>query len=368
MDFDLGNKEITIRQRLHQALDPLVDELVEESQGALAGAFSKIASTGYIETVLDRQDKTAASMTVREELAFISPSLYLSIEMGNVLLITLLNHYASQDDHNQLVSDLAQGTLIASMALVEGHGNVEDNPITTSFATTDHHTSLSGTKHMVINASVAHLVAVVGTMNDSLAVALIPRDAEGFACGARTRTLGLTSVLFHDIHLHQVKVNADMVLGPFDPSPFLQQVRMWEDEILVGASLGIMRRAYEAARMHAKSHNCGGKPLVAYQEVGFKLAEMLTLVHTAQLLAYRATWMTLCGDREAGTLLHCAKTFCAEAAESVASGAVQVLGGNGYVSGNAAEQAYRDAKFIQLAGTSTERSRMKIGDNLLKSI
>ena len=97
------------------------------------------------------------------------------------------------------------------------------------------------------------------------------------------------------------------------------------------------------------------------------MAEMLTLLHTAQLLAYRAAWMVETGDREAGVLVHCAKVFSSESAEEVASSALQILGGKGYVQGNPAEEGYRNAKYLRIAGTSSEISRMKIGDEVLKN-
>jgi len=142
-------------------------------------------------------------------------------------------------------------------------------------------------------------------------------------------------------------------------------VRSWEDQALTAAGLGQIKRSFDAALNYAKSHKSGGKPIIAYQEVGFKLAEMLTLFQTAQLLAYRAGWMEETGEREAPTLAYCAKVFCTESAEKVASHALQILGGQGYISGNAAEEGYRDAKYLQIAGTSSEISRMKIADKVL---
>jgi len=117
---------------------------------------------------------------------------------------------------------------------------------------------------------------------------------------------------------------------------------------------------------YAKNHKSGNKPIIAYQEVGFKLAEMLTLLQTAQLLAYRAAWMAETVNRETSSLAHCAKVFCAESAEEVASQALQILGGHGYIGRNPVEEGYRNAKYLQIAGTSTEISRMKIADGVLK--
>ena len=74
------------------------------------------------------------------------------------------------------------------------------------------------------------------------------------------------------------------------------------------------------------------------------------------------------GDREAGVLAHCAKVFATESAEEIASQALQILGGHGYLLGNLAEEGYRDAKYLQIAGTSSEISRMKIGDATLSAV
>jgi len=68
---------------------------------------------------------------------------------------------------------------------------------------------------------------------------------------------------------------------------------------------------------------------------------------------------------EADTVLRAAKVFVTEAAETVASAALQLTAGAGFLSGNPAEQAYRDAKLPGVAGTSLERCRLSIADDVL---
>ncbi|RLB41032.1 MAG: hypothetical protein DRH12_09195 [Deltaproteobacteria bacterium] len=376
MDFDLGKEEIQIRQRLHELIDPNLDEWLsglgsadlDHRRRTLLSAFEAVASSGYTEFVFEGKGRGAAVMAVREELAFISPSLYLSVEGGNGLLVQLLGTLRTDMQENRVLPSLMSCKAVGSVALVEDHGNIEDNPFGASIEEQGNSLCLSAEKNMVVNAGVADWIAVAATYEGRLAFALISPDPENLEICNPIAALGLEPSPFYQLCLNKFPVSLGELIGPFETSEPLSRVRMWEDQVLVGASLGIMRRAYEAARDHSKAHRCGGKPLVAYQEVGFKLAEMLTLIHTAQLLAYRAAWIIETGDREAEILVHSAKVFCAESAESVASGAIQILGQMGYSSRNPAEQAYRDAKFIQLGGTSTERSRIKIGDKLLEAI
>ncbi len=70
-------------------------------------------------------------------------------------------------------------------------------------------------------------------------------------------------------------------------------------------------------------------------------------------------------EKSDDSLTNCAKVFVTEAAESVASNALQILSGAGYASGGKAEEGFRCAKYGQIAGTSTEIARVKIGDNAL---
>jgi alkylation response protein AidB-like acyl-CoA dehydrogenase len=126
-----------------------------------------------------------------------------------------------------------------------------------------------------------------------------------------------------------------------------------------------MKAAFEEAKAHAKTHRSGGKPIIAYQEVGFKLSEMLTQLQTAELLAYRTAWSAENGAEDVESLLLCAKVFCAEAAENVTGAALQILSGKGYFGQSVSERAYRCAKYTQIAGTSTEIARVRIGDEAL---
>jgi alkylation response protein AidB-like acyl-CoA dehydrogenase len=154
-------------------------------------------------------------------------------------------------------------------------------------------------------------------------------------------------------------------LGPFADTSALKWLRSIEDRILVIASVGLMQATVTQAKHHAGSHVREGKPILAHQEIRFKLADMLTLFQTAQLLAYRAGWMSANADPEAATLGRVAKVFAAEASEQVAAMGMQIMAGKGYLRGNMIERAYRDAKYAALAGTTSERARMSIADDLL---
>jgi alkylation response protein AidB-like acyl-CoA dehydrogenase len=127
-----------------------------------------------------------------------------------------------------------------------------------------------------------------------------------------------------------------------------------------------MQRSYNEALAFAKTHSSAGKPIIAHQEVGFKLAEMLTLLQTAQLLAYRAAWMDETDQREAEIVARCAKVFSSEASEKIAAEALQILGARGFFQECASAEDFKVSKYLQVSGTSSERSRVRIGDGVLR--
>jgi alkylation response protein AidB-like acyl-CoA dehydrogenase len=316
---------------------------------------------------LEKGKDSVSLLAAQETLATISPSLFLSVEVTARLFGRLLASFGSPEQRNKILPHIKEGHLIGAVALSETGMSIGNAPLNTTALSMDGGFRVHGAKGHVVNAPIADWIAVAGNWEEDIVLFLIKKDADGLSMGQRLSTLGYNGTTISPISLENCFVQSTAVIGPLKEENLPKTLRMWEDQILTAASLGLMHRSFDTARAYAKDHESGGKPIIAYQEVGFKLAEMLTLLHTAQLLAYRAAWMVETGHREAAVLVHCAKVFCSESAEEVASNALQILGGKGYVQGNPAEEGYRNAKYLRIAGTSSEISRMKIGDEVLSN-
>jgi len=325
-----------------------------------------LAQVGYITCGLDEGKDTTGLVTAQESLATISPSLFLSVEVHARIFGRLIAVYGTTDQKSQFLDDLEEGRFIGAVALSEGGMNIENEPLQTVGKRVGENFYVNGDKNHVVNAPIADWIAIAGRVEEHMVFFVIKKDSEGLSTGKRLATMGYNGCAISAVSLENCSVNVPYVIGPFEGEESLMTLRMWEDKILTAGSLGLMHRCYTNALSYAKTHKSGNKPIIAYQEVGFKLAEMLTLLQTAQLLAYRAAWMAETNNRDANVVARCAKVFCTESAEEVASQALQILGGYGYVDGNPAEEGYRNAKYLQIAGTSTEISRMKIADGVLQ--
>ncbi len=330
-------------------------------------ALPILGKTPYLKLGLDTPKDFGGTslMGAMETLAALSPSLYLSVEMSTRLFGGIVAAWGSNAQKVRWLAPLMKGRILGAVALSEDSLNVDNDPLKTTGIQDGDFLNITGDKTYVVNGPVADRIAVAGLMNGQIALFIIEQGTCGLEAGKPFSTLGYEGTAISRISLKSCRISMDQVIGPFADRSVLDTLRLWENQIILGASLGLMKSAFESARDYAKTHRSGGRPIIAYQEVAFKLSEMLTLLQTSQLFAYRTAWTLETNPKEAESLMWCAKVFCTEAAEKVSGYSLQILAGSGFISGNPSEIAYRCAKYGQIAGTSTEISRVKIGDAAL---
>ena len=376
MNFDFTEKEKTFFEHLEREMaDFGADDnpnrgQMEAAHGCTAEGLACLFKTGYLNLGLEKGSSgfggSLTHMRAREILAGISPSLYLSVEMGTQLFGKIIDCWGTRTQKKRILPDLKRGKLLGAVAVSENSINVENDPLATTGQPADGGAvRINGSKSNVVNAPDADHIAVAGRLDDRDALFLVKKDAPGLTIGELKRPMGYENTVTADIRLSSCAVDAADVIDDFGGDNLLDTLKFWENQILVGASLGLMKSSLETAKHHSENHITGGKPVKAYQAVGFKLAEMLAMRQTSQLLAYRAAWSADCDKKSCADLTLCAKVFCSEAAEWVSSQALQVLSGRGFFSPNRAASAFQCSKYGQIAGVSSEIARVKLGDQAL---
>ena len=369
MNFDFSFAEQALFKDIQGRMKGYAEGKNLETQdiSQIKDALAILGQTPYLRLGLDTPVGFGgvSLMGAMETLATLSPSLYLSVEMSTRLFGSIVATWGNDEQKERWLAPLMKGQFLGAVALSEDSLNVDNDPLKTTGTQDGDFLSITGDKTYVINGPVADWFAVAGLLNGRLALFIIENGAGGLSTGEPFSTLGYEGSSISRISLSNCRISTDQVIGPFEDRSVLDTLRLWENQIILGASLGLMKAAFESARDYAKTHRSGGKPIIAYQEVAFKLSEMLTLQQTSQLFAYRAAWTLETSPKEAESLMWCAKVFCTEAAEKVSGYSLQILAGSGFISGNPSEIAYRCAKYGQIAGTSTEIARVKIGDAAL---
>jgi len=379
MDFDLGEGE----KRLQAGARRLAGELAQEGLPGEAGAavvkrilgrlVPGLAAAGYLEGLFDApasrlQAGAVGRLVAGAEIATISPALYLGLAADLDLFGWLVARFFRGEAREEILAPLAEGKIAGGVALHEHAGNFDGGDVALEGAAWGDDRLLSGAKRHVVLAPAADLLAVVGKDGGEGALFLVETGQEGVAIGPALRTAGLGSLPVADVRLEGCRVGPRRVAMPGSGIDLAALVAQRENLVLSTAALGVMQRAFDAARTFADEAEGGRKPAMAYQENRFRLAEMFTLIRTSRLMLERAAWMLQENEPQASTVNACAKVFITESAEQVASIALRVLGKAGTLAGNRAEESFRDAAFTKAAGQSCEALRMLIADDCLARV
>jgi alkylation response protein AidB-like acyl-CoA dehydrogenase len=179
--------------------------------------------------------------------------------------------------------------------------------------------------------------------------------------GKRENKLGIRASSTCEVILDNVRVAQENVLGPVGAGSKIAVETLNEGRIGIAAQmLGLAQGAFEAALGYAQQRRQFGQPIAAFQGVQFPLAEMATDIEAARLLVYNAARLKEAGATPAERFRSAsmAKYFASRVAESVASQAVEIFGGCGFIKDFPAEKFYRDAKVGKIyEGTSNMQLR-----------
>jgi acyl-CoA dehydrogenase len=130
-------------------------------------------------------------------------------------------------------------------------------------------------------------------------------------------------------------------------------------------SVGIARAALEHSMEYASQRKTFGKPIIEHQAIQFMIADMAMNTHAARMLTYESAWLLDEGKRNTLQSSY-AKSFAADMAMKVATDAVQVYGGYGYIKDYPVEKLMRDAKLIQVYEGTSQVQRIVIARELFK--
>ena len=137
--------------------------------------------------------------------------------------------------------------------------------------------------------------------------------------------------------------------------------------VTVGAAaLGIAEAAYEEAFTYAQRRVAFGEPIINFQTIQFKLADMATKIEAARWLVYRAAYLRDKGMPRTIKEASMAKLFAAEIAGQVTDEAVQIHGGYGVCKGFKVERLFREARMSRIYEGTSEIQRMTIARELMR--
>jgi butyryl-CoA dehydrogenase/short/branched chain acyl-CoA dehydrogenase len=361
----LGEDEILFRDAVREfaqgEVTPLVRRMDEEQQmdAALVG---KLFALGLMGIEIPEEFGGSAgsffdSVLAVEILSAVDPAVGLVVDVHNTLVASALLRWGTAEQKKRYLPRLATDT-VGAYALSEAGSGSDAFALQTRAERRGEAYRLSGRKLWISNAKEAGLFIVFATVDASagykgITAFLVEKNTPGFSVGRKEDKLGIRASSTCELILDECEVAETQVLGEAGSGYKIAMETLNGGRIGIGAQmLGLAEGAWAHAMKHAKQRKQFGKTLAEFQAMQFQLAEMATDVEAARLMVYNAARLKDAGLEFRKEAAMC-KYFASHTAERVASLAVEVLGGAGFVKESPVEKLYRDAKIGKIyEGTS----------------
>ncbi|MGB8028076.1 MAG: acyl-CoA dehydrogenase family protein [Terracidiphilus sp.] len=351
----------TVRQFAEDEVAPLVRRMDEEQQ-LDAGLLRRLFELGLMGVETPEEFGGSAgsffdSVLAVEMLSAVDPAVALVVDVQNTLVASAVLRWGTPEQKRKHLPRLATDT-VGAYALSEAGSGSDAFALQTRAEKRGSEYVLSGRKLWISNAKEAGLFILFATVDASagykgITAFLLEKSAPGFTVGRKEDKLGIRASSTCELILEECVIAAGQVLGEVGNGYRIAMETLNGGRIGIGAQmLGLAEGAWGHAVKHAKERKQFGKAIAEFQAMQFQLAEMATNIEAARLMVYNAARLKDAGQEFRKEAAMC-KYFASHVAERVASLAVEVLGGAGFVKESPVEKLYRDGKIGKIyEGTS----------------
>ncbi|MFE2044239.1 acyl-CoA dehydrogenase family protein [Streptomyces sp. NPDC059477] len=248
-----------------------------------------------------------------------------------------LQQFGTDEQKDRYLPRVCSGELIGAHAISEPDTGSDALSMRTSAVRDGDHYILNGSKSFVTNGPVADTVVVYARTRPGggplgITAFLVDTDTPGFTAGRPLKKMGLSSAPMSELYLDGCRVPADRVVGGIGRGYLvLEHVMKWEILCSFIINVGEMQHRFERCLEYARTRTQFGKPIGSFQAIAHKLVDMRIRLETARRWLYD-TGERLAAGEDVTMDVAIGKLLTSEA--NVASGltAVQIFGGNGYMS------------------------------------
>jgi alkylation response protein AidB-like acyl-CoA dehydrogenase len=340
---------------------PLVREMDEQAKIA-PGLIGKLFDLGVMGIEIPESYGGAGasffhSVLAVEAVSRVDPSIGVLVDVQNTLVINALLRWGGDEVRQRYLPKMATET-IGAYALSEAGSGSDAFAMATRATERDGDWLINGRKLWITNANEANLFIVFANVNPEvgyrgITAFLVERGVAGFTVGKKEDKLGIRASSTCELLFDGCRVPRANVLGEVGKGYKVAIETLNEGRIGIGAQMiGLAQGALDHAIAYTRERKQFGKPIAEFQAVQHQLARAATELEAARLLVYNAARLR---DQKQPFLTEAAmcKIFSSEVAERVASLAVNLFGGYGFVKDYPVEKLYRDAKIGQIyEGTS----------------
>lgn len=297
----------------------------------------------------------------QEEMGFAGAGGVNAAVNGRSISVGPIAALATDELRARWLPDILAGRIGSSLAITEPSGGSDVAAMATRARRDGNHWIIDGEKTFITGGMKAS-VFVVGARTGGeglrgISLFLVPADAAGVSRTALDRKQGWWASDTATLRFDGVRVPADHLMGG-EGEGFLAIMNNfnWERAGMIAGCLGAMRACFEDSVAWARERRTFGAPLIERQAIRHKLADMSARIDALEAWLERICWRMDRGETPVAEIAK-AKVFGSKSLEFVASEAMQILGGAGYLRGGRIERTWREVKVMAIGGGSEEVMR-----------
>jgi len=297
-----------------------------------------------------------------------SSALILMVQELGTLPIQL---FGTDELKQRFLPKCASGEWSPAFALSEPDAGSDPGGMLTKAVRDGEEWVIDGTKNWISNLGVADFYIVFAVTDtskghsDGITAFVVEADRPGFSVGKLEHKMGIKGSPTGQPIFDSCRIPAANMIGEEGKGFKVALATLDRSRLGVAAqAVGLAQGSTDYAAAYAKERKQFGKPIIAFQGIQFKLADMESRTAAARELLYSACSKVDAGHPEMGKYSAMAKLIASDTAMAVTTEAVQVLGGYGYVSEYPVERMMRDAKITQIYEGTNEIQRIVIARTL----
>ncbi|MDR1797316.1 MAG: acyl-CoA dehydrogenase family protein [Clostridiales Family XIII bacterium] len=377
MDYSFTEQQLALQEKVRafaeKEVAPISLEMDEKREFSL-DLLKKLHTEGYMNIPYGAEYGGAGGdyvdyAIVVEELSRADASTGITLSVHTSLYCSCVDSFGTDEQKEAFLKPALVGGKTGSFGLTEpGAGSDAGGQKTVAVKDGDSYV-INGSKIYTTNAAFADYCVVFALTDPEagtkgISAIIVPLDAPGVKIGANIPRMGICGASNTEVFYEDVKVPVGNLLAEEGKGFKIAMAALDAGRIGVAAqALGIAQGAMDIAVAYVKERKQFGKPIAAFQNTQFKLAEMQMEIDAARCMVYRAASIKSAHQPYGGPAAE-AKLFASKTAVDVARAALQMLGGYGYSRKYGIEQKYRDAKITEIYEGTSEVMKMVISGGM----
>ncbi|WP_421785643.1 acyl-CoA dehydrogenase family protein [Hyphobacterium sp.] len=291
--------------------------------------------------------------------------------LHNSIVAPYVWHYASEEQKKRILPKMISGEYVGAIAMSEPAAGSDLQGIKTTAKKDGNGYRINGSKTFITNGGTANFIIVVAKTDPDAgahgtSLFMVETDGlEGFRRGRLLDKVGLKGQDTAELFFDDMWVPADALIGPEEGKGFIQLMEQLPQERLQIAvqGVGMMKRALDETIRYVKERHAFGKPVMAFQNTQFKLAEMKTKATIAEVFCQYCSDQLIKGQLDAATA-SMAKYWVSDLQCELIDECVQLHGGYGFMNEYPVARMWRDSRVQRIYGGTNEIMKLLISRTL----